>query len=368
MQNLRSQSKMLSFFLPLAAVAIIVTTFTTVYFRLQNNPQHQQAVSQPASDSASLPGVPFADLGGIQYPSHPLQVEHLQAQTYPGSDLVIEQTLDPGVNYQRYIASYKSEGLKQFALLTVPNEEPSGAGWPIIVFNHGYIPPAEYKTTEKYVAYLDGFARNGYVVIKPDYRGHGNSEGTASGGYGSPAYLIDVLNALSSVQKYPGVDATKAGMWGHSMGGHITQLAMVINPDIKAGVVWGGVVGAYQDYFELWWNKRNPSATTQPSPHGRGRWRNELFAKYGNFNENPTFWNSISVTPYLVNLSGPIQLHHAQGDATVPVALSENFFAQLQTISPQSELYVYPGDDHNLTQNFSIAMTRSVDFFDKYLK
>src|SRR5512132_3804243 len=30
---------------------------------------------------------------------HPLQIEAMRAREYPGSDIVIEDTLDPGVNY-----------------------------------------------------------------------------------------------------------------------------------------------------------------------------------------------------------------------------------------------------------------------------
>ena len=89
--------------------------------------------------------------------------------------------------------------------MTVPNGDPPATGWPVIIFNHGYIAPAEYRTTERYVAYTDGFSRNGYIVFKPDYRGNGKSEGIAQGSYYSPGYTIDVLNALSSIKKYPGV-------------------------------------------------------------------------------------------------------------------------------------------------------------------
>ena len=32
------------------------------------------------------------------------------------------------------------------------------------------------------------------------------------------------------------------------------------------------------------------------------------------------------------------------------------------------EFYSYSGDNHNLSNNFSLAMRRSVEFFDKYLK
>ena len=59
--------------------------------------------------------------GGIINGVHPLSIEALRQGDYPGSDLVTEQTLTPGNNYQRYIVSYKSEGLKQYALLTVPD-------------------------------------------------------------------------------------------------------------------------------------------------------------------------------------------------------------------------------------------------------
>ena len=32
---------------------------------------------------------------------------------------------------------------------------------------------------------------------------------------------------------YEGVDSNKIGMWGHSMGGHITLESMVVSKDIK---------------------------------------------------------------------------------------------------------------------------------------
>src|SRR3990167_9704794 len=162
--------------------------------------------------------------GGLEERLHPLSIEYMQQQSYPGSDITIEQTLPAGSNYNQYIASYKSDGLKIYVLLTVPQGAKPKNGWPVIIFNHGFIPPEQYRTTERYVAYVDAFARNGYIVFKSDYRGHGNSEGKAEGGYGSNAYTIDVLNALSSMKKYKDTDPNRIGMWGHSMGGGITLL------------------------------------------------------------------------------------------------------------------------------------------------
>jgi dipeptidyl aminopeptidase/acylaminoacyl peptidase len=308
-------------------------------------------------------------------PLHPMDIAFMRQQSYPGSDIVIEETLAPAANYDRFVVSYQSEGLKIYGLLTVPRGEGPEAGraeggWPVIVFNHGYIPPGQYRTTERYVAYQDAFARNGYIVLKPDYRGHGNSEGDASGGSRGSGYTIDVLNAVASLQRYPGADPERVGMWGHSMGGGITLRAMVVTDDIDAGVIWAGTVATYEEIFEArprWVGGRSvetpgPDGTPDPETLREG-----LFA-YGTFDENPEFWAAIDPVSYLSDLSGPVQLHHATGDQSVPVEWSENLYTRLQEAGRTAELYVYEGDNHNISANFGTAAQRSIDFFDQYVK
>ncbi len=302
-------------------------------------------------------------------PIHPLSIEYLRQQDYSGSELVIEETLAPGSNYDRYYASYYSEGLKQYGLLTVPRGAKPESGWPVIIFNHGYIPPAQYRTTERYVAYVDGFASSGYIVFRPDYRGHDQSEGAPSGAYGSPDYVIDVLNAAGALKRYPDADPERVGMWGHSMGGWITLRAMVTDPDIKAGVIWGGVVGAYEDLLTGWRRGNRPAPTPDPNAtSGRGRWRNSLTSQFGSPEENPEFWRSLSPNYSLEDLSGPIQLHHTEGDESVPVEFSRILYQQGLEAGMPIELVTYPGDNHNISGNFSAAMSQSVAFFDRWLK
>ncbi len=305
--------------------------------------------------------------GGPALVPHALSIESLRNGEYPGSDITIENTLAPGSNYQRYLTSYKSEGLKIYALLTVPNGTPPAGGWPAIVFNHGYIPPTQYRTTERYIAYTDGFSRNGYVLIRPDYRGHGNSEGRASGGYGSNDYTVDVLNALASIKKYTNVNPENIGMWGHSMGGHITLRSMVVSKDIKAGVIWAGVVASYPDLLSKW-RRQNNNLTPFPTTSNRGGWRQGLLAEFGTPEANPAFWNSISSNSYLADISGPLQLHHGTADHSVPHEFSEILADQMKQAGKVAELYIYPGDEHDIPNNFSVAMSRSIAFFDTFLK
>ncbi len=303
-----------------------------------------------------------------QVPEVPLSIKAMRSRSYPGSDIKIEQTLDPGSNYDRYIASYQSDGLKIYALLTVPQGSKPQGGWPIIVFNHGYIAPDVYRTTERYIAYTDAFSRNGYIVFKPDYRGNGNSEGQPEGAYYSPAYTIDDLNAISSIKKFKDANPAKLGVWGHSMGGNITLRDLVVDPrDIKAAVIWGGVVGSYYDLMYNWQRR----VAYQPGPTElalRNRSRQNLVAQYGTPQKNPAFWNSIDPTYFLKDIQAPVQLHQGLNDEEVPVAFSQNLFDKLELAKKTAEFFTYEGADHNISQSFDLAMQRSVDFFNSYLK
>jgi uncharacterized protein len=325
----------------------------------------QRSIPTPSATASPVP-TPTASPTQTLQPSptfHPLMIAGLRQRSYPGSPIAFVQQLDPGANYTRQVISYQSDGLKIYALLTIPNGTPPANGWPAIVFNHGYIPPKEYRTTERYVAYVDAIAKRGYVVIKPDYRGHGSSEGQATGGYSTPDYTVDVLNALTSIRAYPGVDAQKVGMWGHSMGGMITLRSMVVSQDVKVGVIWGGVVGSYADLLTRW--RATPPASLSP---GATSWRRSFFDQFGAPEQNPDFWASISPDSFLQDLSGPLQLHHATTDEEVPVFFSQDLYAKAQAAGDTVELYLYPGDNHNITNNFSLAMQRSIAFFDLYLK
>lgn len=167
----------------------------------------------------------------------PVFIESLRKRSYPASEIVIEETLAPGSNYKRYIASYKSDGLKIYGLLTIPNQPKPINGYPTVIFLHGYISPKTYVTTNDYIATQDGLATSGFITFKPrDLRGHGKSQGEATGAHFSEGYIVDTLNAFSALKINKNVDSEKIGIWGHSNGGEIGLRAMVVSKEIKAGV------------------------------------------------------------------------------------------------------------------------------------
>jgi uncharacterized protein len=316
--------------------------------------------------AALLPAVAHAaPASQLASEAEPLRISEMRKRSYPGSEMVIEETLRPAATYNRYIVSYLSDGLKIRSYFTLPRGRKPAGGWPVVMFNHGFIPPTVYRTTERYIGYQDAFARNGYIVMRSDYRGHDKSEGEPAGGYGTPSYTVDVLNGMSSVLRHPDADANRVGMWGHSMGGHITLRAMVVDKRIKAGVIWAGVVASYADLLYNWRRRNN---TPPPTPTSGRRWRQEFVEKYGEPEANPEFWNAISPISYAADASGPIQIHHGTRDTSVPVEFSQSLADKLKMVNVPHEYFVYQGDDHNLSKGIGTALRRSVAWFDKYVK
>lgn len=120
-----------------------------------------------------------------------ITIQYLRDLEITGSEVTFEEKLPDRSNYHQHIVSYISEGNKIYGLLTIPFAEPPESGYKAIVFNHGYIPPTAYRTTERYNAFVDYLARSGFVVLKIDYKRHKESQGETSGSYFSPGYTID---------------------------------------------------------------------------------------------------------------------------------------------------------------------------------
>lgn len=297
-----------------------------------------------------------------------LTVAALREMDIQGSDILLEQRLNDGVGYQQYIASYISEGNKIYGLLTIPYGDVPPGGFKAIVFNHGYIPPDSYRTTERYVAYVGTLATHGFVVFKIDMRGHGNSEGEARGSYFSPDYTIDAIAALKSLQRMDIVDPDGIGMWGHSMAGNLVLRAMLVEPDIKAGVIWAGAVYSYDDFTQyrisdVSWStsNNNPNTTDQSTRRRRSR---EIIDTYGLPDTSVPYWQAVSLTENIDYLQGPLQLHHAANDSVVNIGYSLGLSAVLSTHGKFHELYRYAGGGHNIdSPYFETAMTRTVEFF-----
>jgi dipeptidyl aminopeptidase/acylaminoacyl peptidase len=158
---------------------------------------------------------------------------------FPGGDLIAP----------RYVWFKAADGLAVHGQLF---QRRGGGAKPGIVFVHGG-PPRQMLLGWHYMDYYSNsyavnqyLAAHGFVVLSVNYRlgiGYGRAfqEPDHAGPTGASEYQ-DVVAGAHFLQKVPGVDATRIGMWGGSYGGYLTALALARNSNIfKAGVDLHGV-------------------------------------------------------------------------------------------------------------------------------
>ena len=349
-------------FAQLLVVIIFLVPFFIIY-------SHHLAIAQNTTVNPHSPQPTFvANAEKSQFPFVWMFLPALQHRSYPGSNLTIVKILRPGRNYNQYLTYYYSDKLKIYALLTIPQQATPSGGFPVILFNHGYIKPQNYNTQTSYARYVNALASQGYIVFKPDYRGNGNSQGSPAQSFISPQYIIDDLNALSSIERFKLANPDKIGIWAHSMGGNITLYDLVIAKNIKAAVIWSGLVGSYSETLK-WWEKSNKHNIKQKSYINTVKVVNNIIKFIGTPESNPFMWQFIDPSADIKDITAPVQLDAGLDDHTLPVKFSEDFATRLRNAHKSVQLNLYPREDHSISgPHFKVAMQNSINFFNKYLK
>ena len=345
----------------LSVIALVLAATSLLVWR-----HYHHHPTAPVTKSTVAPAVstPAAPPVAPTPPPDPLTIAAIKARSYPGSAITTVQYLGDQTGYRNSIVSYQSDGLKIYALMSVPNVAKPAAGWPVIILDHGYINPATYTTNgPQYRQFEAPLARAGYVVIKPDYRGNGSSQGVPEGGHFSPVYAYDNLNLVASIKQDPQMDPKRIGILAHSMGGHEALRTIVVSKDVKATAFMAGVVGSFNDIFYNWPN--SPALTDQPAIVQTIRLN--LIKKYGTPKDNPDFWNSASAINYVASITGTIQVNQDVGDSVVPKLFADHLVAALQAAGKPVQYNLYPGDDHNFSQNQTALINNLLKFYQSNL-
>lgn len=127
------------------------------------------------------------------------------------------------------------------ARVIVPSGPPPESGRRAVIFIHGagYLQDAHEGWSDYFREYMFAnlLAREGYVVIDPDYRasaGYGRSWRTAIHRNMGEPELDDLEDSIDWLVKEHGVDRERVGAWGGSYGGFLVLMAMFKRPDMLA--------------------------------------------------------------------------------------------------------------------------------------
>jgi dipeptidyl aminopeptidase/acylaminoacyl peptidase len=279
--------------------------------------------------------------------------------SYSGSTLqnVRDLGMARGVEHRIFRFSVAKDNLVESGLLTLPTTPPPAAGYPVIVLCHGYVNPLYYSTEKAYLYDMEFYSRNGFAVVKPDFRGQGLSisDGTPAGAYYSMAYNTDVLSLIADIKQTKNLDKNNINIWGHSMGAYIALRAAVLSSDIKNAILLSGPVGYIQDMF------RSYVAISDTNNSTAAANRAAQLAAHGTPLSNPGYWNKTSPINYLSRSKTFYQIHAGTNDKIVPPHFSADLDAALNRAGKAHEYFVYSGGDHGLWPLRPIIWQRSLD-------
>ena len=243
--------------------------------------------------------------------------------------------------------------------MNTPKGQIPSDGWPVVIVNHGYIDPRIYSTENSYINTSAYFANSGFLVVKPDYRGHAKSQGEAGSLVSRINYAVDVLNLLTAVKKLPNVDSRRIFMYGHSMGGDVTLRVLEVCPTcVQAATLWAPAVTEWPESF-LFFTKRN-TQDAQGSERLK-RYQQELTDLFS-IQDYP----QVSTLENINLVSTPLNIHHGTSDDSVPYSWGNALASKLISANKKVNFYSYPQDNHDISNNWSNALNRDVQLFNTY--
>jgi dipeptidyl aminopeptidase/acylaminoacyl peptidase len=279
---------------------------------------------------------------------------------------------------RREVVSFQVDGLHQYALILWPAGEKPEKDWPVLLFNHGYHPnPPNYgriangqnsRPGDYYRGVAQVFAEHGYVVVAPDYRGHNDSEGAeyTTRALADHWYTRDAIAAYYGLASLTDIDHKRVYMIGHSMGGPITQRALLVLRDkIQAASVWSGSGERPLGYVmarEMKDSGGNDSLDV--AKPGLDKLEREL-AQLG----PDLSLEDLSARKHIDELKVPLSIHHSRGDGSIGATGSMELAARLYMAGREYQLFIYDSDDHLFSgSEFEQAVEHDLAWFRAHSK
>ena len=308
-------------------------------------------------------------------PVNPLSVSGLRdlAQTV-SAEFKPEYERQALEGIQQRVVSFDVDGLRQYALILEPPGTAPNEGWPVLLMNHGHHPnPPQYgrvasgetdRPGDYYRALPMAFARFGFLVVVPDFRGHNDSEGAkfAHGPLESNWYSRDAIAAFRAIDSIPEAHKHNRFMWGHSMGGAVTLRAMLaLQNEIKGASIWASTTtDAWKNsvYHSLHQEGLSDSLLTEKPP---------LNLLNSDINALPFDFKPEQgdTARFLRELETPLSIHHSVLDLkSTPYNWSVELAGKLYALQKPYYFYSYAGDKHLFEgENLNEAIMRDVAFF-----
>lgn len=198
-------------------------------------------------------------------------------------------------------------------LLHLPRQAPA----PCVITAHGLF---SSKDSDKFISIADYFTARGFAVIRFDFGGCGESDGTISDT--TVSRRLKELEAVVAFARQHPLLSQQLGLLGSSLGGYVSLLYAAQEQNIIALSVWS----TPYDLFAL----------------------RESIPAYDLHQLKDDFFVDAAQHHLRAVLSdlATVQIIHGKNDTVVPPSHAEEIFSR---VSEPKELHIIPAGDHSLT-------------------
>ncbi len=232
--------------------------------------------------------------------------------------------------------TFRSAGAQIVGML----HRPGGRGrHPAVVMLHGFTGNS-IEAHRLFVEAARHLSGQGFVVLRFDFRGAGNSAGSFAD-LTISSQIADARAALRWLGRQPGVDAQRVGLIGLSMGGLVATHVLAKDRRVRAAVLWNPLAWprALRD------ERMNPALWVQLKQCGVGDWGGwpvsmALHKELGRFDP----------IPVLPLARCPVRLIQAAEDQTTPMAGAMAMQRAMKKAGRPLDFQVVPGADHTFNR------------------
>ncbi len=125
--------------------------------------------------------------------------------------------------------SFESEGQTIKGILHLPDKKRP----PCVIASHGL---QSSKESEKFIAIGERFSQEEIAMLRFDYRGCGESEGSPQEDT-ITRRMADLQAAIDFMRSYPGI-GKKRGLLGSSLGGYLSLMKASADREIRTTIAW----------------------------------------------------------------------------------------------------------------------------------
>lgn len=235
--------------------------------------------------------------------------------------------------------------------VTFPPDFQAGTRRPAVLRLHGG-PVDQFASTFDLEWQL--LAAHGYVVVAANPRGssgRGLAFSRAIWADWGNKDLEDVMAAVDLAVERGWADPERLGVGGWSYGGILTDYVVTKTTRFKAAISGASEANYFANYG---------------TDHYQYEWETELGLPW----RNVELWRRLSPWFQVENVKTPTLLMCGQDDVNVPLLNSEQLFQALKRLGVETELVIYPGEDHSIGRpSFRRdRYQRYLDWYGRFLK